>query len=131
MRSADKQTGIRFPQDIAHANFMLGRAVRMKKQHSHRFKTLFLYDLCDLARLLLVKRRAHRAVGEHPLRHFEDILAWHQGSVFTEARVEGFRAIYPADLVNVAKSFGSNERRLTALTLDDRVDHDGRAVDQR
>ena len=102
----------------------------MEKQHGHRLKAFFLYDARHLTRLLFVKRRAHRAVGKHPLADLEDILPRHKGPVLAEARVERFRAIDPADLVNVAKSFGGNQGRLAALALNDCVHHDGRAVDQ-
>ena len=78
MGRADEQIGIGFAQNLAHADLMLWSAVRMEKQHGHRLKALFLYDARHLARLLLVERRAHGAVGEHPLGHLEDILPRHQ-----------------------------------------------------
>src|SRR4029450_2129602 len=114
MRSADKELGVGFAQDSAHADLMLGRAVGMEKQHGHRFEALFFYDLRNRARLLLVKRRAHGAVSKHPLTDLEDILPRHQGPVLTKARVERFRAIDPADLVNVAEPFSGNKSRLGA-----------------
>ena len=85
MGRADKQIGIRFAQYIAHADFMLWSAVRVKKQHGHRLKAFFLYNARHLARLLFVKRRAHRAVGEHPFGHLEDILPRHQRAMFGSA----------------------------------------------
>jgi hypothetical protein len=130
MGGTNEQVGIGFAQDLAHTDFMLGHAVRMKKQHSHRFKAFFFYDAGNLARLLLVKRRAHRAVGQHPFGDLENILPRHQRPVLTEARVKRFRPIDPADLVNVAKSFGGNKGSFGTPALNNRVHHDGRAVDQ-
>ena len=130
MGSADKELRIGFVQDRAHADLMLGRAVGMEKQHCDRFEAFFLYNARNRARLLLVKRRTHRAVSKHPLGDLEDVLPRHQGPVLTEARVERFRAIDPADLVNVPEPFSGNKSRLGALALNDGVHHDGRAVDQ-
>src|SRR5918999_885319 len=50
--------------------------------------------------------------------------------MFAKTRVEGFGAIDPADLINVAKSFGRHQRGLGAVALNDRVDHDGGAVNE-
>jgi hypothetical protein len=56
---------------------MLGSAVGMEKQHRDGLKTFFLYNVCNRARLLLVKRRAHGAVSKHPLTDLEDVLPRH------------------------------------------------------
>ncbi len=67
---------------------MLRRTVGMQKQYRHRFESFFLDDARHLARLLFVKRRAHRAVGKHALGHLKNIFPRHQRPVLAEARVE-------------------------------------------
>ena len=47
-----------------------------------------------------------------------------------EEQIVSFRAIAATDDVDVARTLGDDQRRLRALALDQRVDGDGRAVDQ-
>ena len=103
----------------------------MEEQYRYCFETLFADDLGHFPRLLFIQRRAHRTVGEHALGDLEDILPRHQRPVLPETRVERFRAIDPADLIDVAEPFGGDQRGLGALALDHRVNHDGRAMNQR
>jgi hypothetical protein len=46
------------------------------------------------------------------------------------AQVERIRAVHPADLVDVAKALGGDERHFRAAALDHGVDGDGRAVQE-
>src|SRR5436190_1368914 len=79
----------------------------------------------DLARRALVERRLLGAVGEHALRHLKDQIPRNKRSVLAEKQVEGFGPIDAADLVNVPKAPGRNQRRSGALSLEDRVDDYG------
>ena len=131
MGSADKELRIGFVQDLAHAESHARACGRNGETARRPLRSL----------LPLIMRATSRAscssngVRTEPSASIrsvdlEDILPRHQRPVLAEARVERFRPIDPADLVNVAEPFGGNQRRLGALALDDRVHHDGRAVDQ-
>ena len=42
MGRADEKTGVGLAQNLAHAQLMLRRAIRMEKQHGHRLDAFFL-----------------------------------------------------------------------------------------
>ena len=81
----------------------------------------------DVAELQLA---VHLAGAEHSLIDLDGEMARHQRPVALEQQIVGFRPVAAADGVDVAGALGDDQRRLGALALDQRVDRDGRAVDQ-
>ena len=81
--------------------------------------------------LVVVERLVDLAVGQHALAHFEAQRPLDQRHVFLEEQIVGVRPIDAADLIDVAKAFGDQERGLGAGALQHRIDGDGRAVQEQ
>ena len=77
-----------------------------------------------------VERLVHLARGEHALVDLARVAARHQRLVPVEEEIVGFGPVAAADDVDVARAGGDDEAGLRALALDQRVDRDGRAVDE-
>ena len=78
-----------------------------------------------------VERRLDLAVGQHALLDLEAQRALDQRLVLLEEQIVGVRPVDAADLVDVAKAFGDEQRGLGAGALEDGVDGDGRAVQEQ
>ena len=72
----------------------------------------------------------HLAGGKHAFLDLARELPRHQRAVLVEEKVVGLRPVAAADDVDVARAARDHEAGLGALALDQRVDRDGRAVDQ-
>ena len=85
--------------------------------------------------LSLAQDERHRqhdlAVVADALRHFEDAVARNERNVLAEEEVERIGPVDAADFVDVAEAFGRDQRRACAFAFQDRVDRDGRPVDQK
>ena len=81
-------------------------------------------DVADL------KLAVHLAGAEHSFGDLDGEMARHQRLVALEQQIIGFRPVAAADGVDVAGAFGDDQRRFGALALDQRIDRDGRAMDQ-
>ena len=79
----------------------------------------------------LVERRVDLAVGEHALVDLEAQRPLDQRLVLLEEQIVGIRPVDAADLVDVAKAFGDQQRGPGARALEDGVDRDGRAVQEQ
>ena len=71
------------------------------------------------------------AVGERALVRLEAQRALHQRLMLLEEQVVGVGPVDAADLVDVAETFGRDQRGPRAGPLQDRVDRDGRAVQEQ
>ena len=100
----------------------------MQKQHRDRLDVLRLDLGRDRARVRVIERPFHRTVVEHALLHFEAQRARNQRHVFAKREVERLGPVHAADLVDVPEAFRRDERGLGTLALEDRVDRDGRPV---
>src|SRR5262245_32715395 len=81
--------------------------------------------------LILVERPLDLAVGEHALLDLEAQRPLDQRHVLAEEQVVGVGPVDAADLVDVAKALGDEERSLRARSLEDGVDRDRRAVQEQ
>src|SRR6185312_2787569 len=81
--------------------------------------------------LVLAQRRAHRAVGDDPLIDIEAQRALDQRLVLLEEEIVGIGPIDAPDLVNIAKALGGEKRGLGAGALEESIDGDGRAVEEK
>ena len=79
----------------------------------------------------VVERRIDLAVGQHAFLDFETQRPLDQRHVLLKEQVVGVRPVDAADLVDVAKAFGDEQRGLGAGALQHRVDGDGRAVQKQ
>ena len=74
------------------------------------------------------ERRPHLARPVDPLGHLETQLARNQRRLAMEAQIERLRAVAAADLQQVAKALGGEQRSLGADALQQRVDDERGAV---
>src|SRR5262245_66538914 len=72
----------------------------------------------------------HLARAQQPLVDLAREMAGHQRPVAVKEEVVGLRAVAATDDVHVARAARDHEARLRALALDQRVDGDGRAVNE-
>ena len=72
----------------------------------------------------------HFARAEQALVDLAREMARHQRAVAMKEEVVGFRAVAAADDVDVTGAAGDDQAGLRALALDQRIDRDGRAMDQ-
>ncbi len=77
-----------------------------------------------------VERHVHLAGAQQPLVDLAREMARHQRPVAVEQQVIGLGPVAAADDVHVARAAGDDQAGLGAGSLDQRVDGDGRAVDQ-
>ena len=77
-----------------------------------------------------VQRPEHLARAGDALVDLAGEMARHQRLVAMEEQIVGFGAIAAADDVDVARAAGDDQSGFGALALDQRIDRDGRAVDQ-
>ena len=81
--------------------------------------------------LFVPQRLQHLACGKHALVHLIAVLARHQRTVLGKEQIVGIGAVHPPDLIDVAKAFGDQQRRLCAGPFQDGVDGDGRAMQEQ
>ena len=117
-------------QDLLDALLVRGIAVGVQQQHGHRLDVLAGQLTRQRAHRRLVERLVRAAVGAQPLGHFKTQRALDQGRVLVEEQVVGIGAIDAADLVDVAKAFGNQERGPGASALQQRVDGNRRAMQE-
>ena len=79
----------------------------------------------------LVERPVDLAVGQHPLLDLEAQRPLDQRHMLAEEQIVGVRPVDAADLVDVAKAFGDDERGAGAGALQHRIDGDRRAVQEQ
>src|SRR5207253_1711008 len=77
-----------------------------------------------------IERHVHLARAQQPLVDLAREVARHQRPVTVKEQAISLRPVAAADDVHVARAAGDNEAGLGAFSLDQRVDGDGRAVDQ-
>ena len=77
-----------------------------------------------------IERHVHLARAQQPLVDLAREVARHQRPVTVKEQAISLRPVAAADDVYVARAAGDHEAGLGAFSLDQRVDGDGRAVDQ-
>jgi hypothetical protein len=77
-----------------------------------------------------IERGVHLARTEQPLVDLAREMPRHQRPMAVKQQVIGFRPVAAPDDVHVARAAGDDEPGLGTLSFDQRIDGDGRAVDQ-
>ncbi len=113
------------------APLMIGVGVAIEKQNRDRFDTEALEAFAERRDLAVVKRGVDLAIGQHALLDLETQRPLDQRHVFLEEQIVGIGPVDAADLVDVAKAFGDQQRRAGAGALQHRVDGDGRAMQEQ
>ena len=117
--------------DLRRASFVRRIAKTVEIADADRLDPLVTKLANQAADKIFVERREHAAIGSHPLRHIEAQVARHQRFRQIEIQIIQFVAMLAADLHGVAKARRGEERRQRTLALDQRVGHQGRAVNKR
>ncbi len=115
-------------QDLFRARLVLRVAIGMEEHDRDGIDAELLESLAECDDLVIAHRRPDRAVGDDALVDLEAQRALDQRHVLLEEKIVRVRPVDAADLVNVAKALGGEQRRLGAGALQQRVDGDGRAV---
>ena len=131
VRGADERVGQLFLQDLLDALLVRRVAVRVQQQHGHRLDALASQLLGQLAHGGFVQRLVGAAIGAQALGHLEAQRALHQRLVLVEKEVVGIGAVDAADFVDVAETFGDQQRGVGAVALQQRVDRDGGTVQEQ
>ncbi len=84
----------------------------------------------SLGDVVALQRHLHFAGAQEPLLDFARKVARHQRTVTMKEEIVGFGTVAAADDVDVAGAARDDEAGLCALSLDQCVDGDGRAVDE-
>ncbi len=131
VRSRDEQRRVIFFQDRLGPPLVIGIGVAIEKQDRGGFDAELFELPAERRDLVVVERLVDLAVGQHALVHFEAQRPLDQRHVLLEEQIIGVRPVDAADLVDVAKAFGDQQRGLGAGALQHRVDGDGRAVQEQ
>jgi hypothetical protein len=131
VRGTDEGAGQFLLQDLLDALLVRRVAVRMQQQHGHGLDRLPLQLARQFAHRAFVQRLVRAAVGAQPLGHLEAQRALDQRLVLVEEQVVGVGPVHAADLVDVAEALGDQQRGIGARALQQRVDRDGRAVQEQ
>ena len=122
--------GQRFAHHGADDALMVGIGVSVQQAHRDRLDAFGGERAAGLGDARLVERMVHLARAHDALVDLARQMPRHQRPVAMEEQIIGFRAVAAADDVDVAGAAGDDQSGLGALALDQRVDGDGRAVDQ-
>ena len=110
---------------------MIGAGVAVEKQNGGGLDPEPFQHAAELLHLVVVERNLDFAVGQHALPDFEPQRPFHQGLVLLKEEVIGIGPVDPADLIDVAKSLGDEERCPRPLALQDRIDGNRGAVHEK
>ena len=130
VRQRDEGVGQRGLDDLARDALVLGIGIGMEKAHRHRIDALARQLGAGGAHAFAAQALAHLARGIKPLVDLERQVPRHQRARAVEEEVVGLGPVAAADHVDVARAARDEEADLGALALDQRVDGDGRTVDQ-
>ena len=131
VRCADEELRKLPLDDLLHALLVRRVPVRVQKQDRDRLHSL--RDRCrdHSAHLGLVELDQHRALGVDALVDLEAQVAIDQRNMPLEKQVVGLRPVDAADLVNIAEALRRQQRAARAAALQNRVDRDGGAVEEK
>jgi hypothetical protein len=102
----------------------------VQEAHRDRFDAFGGERAAGFGDARLVERMVHVARAHDALVDLPRQVPRHQRPVAMKEEVIGFRAVAAADDVDIAGAAGDDQSGLGALALDQRIDSNGRAVDQ-
>ena len=103
----------------------------MQQANGIRFATLLHQRGNRATHAALVQRNEHRSTGVHALVDFHAHVPGHQGFRKADLEIVGIKAFFPANLQHIPEPARGDQSRARAFTLNDRIDHQGRAVNHR
>ena len=121
--------GQRLRQDLGGALLVRGIAIREEEDERDGLHAVVREALRGGAYRTFVERYQNVALGIEPLRHLQAAPARHEWRRPPIEHVVHPQEIAAADLEDVAEAFGRHQPRARALAFEERVDADGRAVD--
>jgi hypothetical protein len=101
----------------------------VQERDGHRLDAAGAHLVGQLADLARDERPLDRAIGQHALVELEPPAAPHQRARHLEVDVVQIVAVLAADLDRITEAARRDQRRARAAPLDQRVGHQGRAVD--
>ena len=119
----------RLRHDLGGALLVRGIAIREEEDERDGLHAVVREALRGGAHRAFVEGNQHVALGIEPLRHFEAASARHEWRRAPIEHVVHLQEITAADLEDVTEPFGRHQPRARALAFEERVDADGRAVD--
>ncbi len=128
VRQRHEQIGRGRADQLADAPLVLRIGVSVQEAHGHRFDAQRREGRDQLAHLILVERRQHRALGVDALGDFEGQLARNQRLRPVKEQVERLDPVAASDRIDVAKAARRDQGGAGALTFQHGVDRDRRSV---
>ena len=116
--------------DLASAALVLGIGVGVQKAHRDRLYPFGREGAARRGNAGRIEWHMDFARAEQALIDLAREMARHQRPEAMKEEVVGFRAVAAPDDVDVTGAAGDNQAGLGALALDQRIDRDGRAMDQ-
>ena len=115
---------------VAGDALVLGVDVGVKETNRDRLDALGGEHAAGFGDAGAIEPHVHLARAQQPLVDLAREVARHQRPVTVKEQAIGLRPVAAADDVHVARAAGDDEAGLGALSFDQRIDGDGRAVDQ-
>ncbi len=131
VRGGHEHLGVVRLQDRLGARLVIGAGVAIEEQDRAGLDPELFERFAQSRDLAFVERCLDLAVGEHAFLDLEAQRALDQRHVLAEEQIVGVRPVDPADLVDVAEPLGDQQRGFSAGALQDRVDGDGRAMQEQ
>src|SRR3954447_8754024 len=115
-------------QNIARFHLVNGVDIGVQKADRDARNLRLLQSACDLRKYTLVERFDDVAAGAQSLWHRQSQIAWHERRKPLHPDVILLEPVFVGHLHGVTETFGHKEGSLRALTLDDRIRRERRAV---
>jgi len=116
--------------DLAGDTLVLGIGIGVQEADRDRFHARIGQRAARILDAGALERRMNLAGGEHAFLGLQGETAGHQRTMLVEQKIIGLGPIAAADDVNVAGAARHDQASGSALALDQRVDGDGRAVNE-
>ncbi len=128
----EREIGIRQrgADHLASDALVLGIDVGVQEAHRHRLDVVLGEHAAGVRDAGAIERHVRLARAQQTLIDLARELARHQRPMAVKEQVVGLGPVAAADDVDVAGAAGDDEPGLGPFALDQRVDRDGRAVDQ-
>ena len=129
-RQRDPQVRQRAFEYFLHALFMRGIREALQKRDGNAFDAVLFQCRHQGFDGSFVERQQDATFGVYALRHRQAQMARHQRRRLVQKNIILREAVLPADFHEIAETFGSDERGLRALALDQRVGRQRGAEDE-
>ncbi len=131
VRGGDERVRQTRPHDRLHALLVRRIHIAVQQQDSHGLDAFGDQPIARCVHAGFIERNVHVALGGEPFAHFEPQRTLDQRHVLSEKQVVRVGPVDAADLVDVAKALGDQQRGARAGALQHRVDGDRRAMQEQ